>query len=72
MAKPKPRTFTKTIDGREYVQVAYTPGDAVALTFNGWREQLDTAPTTATATKAAATTSASDSTPKKAAPKTTK
>lgn len=67
MAKPKPRTFVKTIDGREFVQVAYTPGDAVALTFNGWREQFDTAPTAA-----ATTTSVSDSTPRKAAPKTTK
>ncbi len=58
MAKRKSRTFVKTIDDREVVQVAHTPGDAVALTFNGWREVLDETPTTA---------AAPESTPKKAA-----
>lgn len=69
MAKTQPRTFIKTIDGREYVQVAHTPGDAVALTFNGWREQLDDpAPTTG---KAAAL-SAPKKAPARPADKTTK
>jgi hypothetical protein len=64
MAKRKIRTFVQTIDGSEVVQVAHTPGDAVALTFNGWREVLDEQPTTTTA---AATESGSASAPKKAA-----
>jgi hypothetical protein len=51
MAKPKTRTFTKTIDGREYVQVAHTPSDAVVLTFNGWREQREPAPAAEPATR---------------------
>jgi hypothetical protein len=58
MAKAKTRTFVKTIDGREYVQVAHSPGDAVQLSFNGWRERIDDTPTT--------TPPASASTPKKA------
>lgn len=57
MAKTKTRTFVKSIDGQEVVQVAYSPADAVQLMFDGWRERTDT-PTPA---------SAPASTPKKAA-----
>jgi len=38
------RTFVKTIDGREVVQDVYTPADAVALKFNGWRESKSDQP----------------------------
>jgi hypothetical protein len=56
MVKPKPRTFVKNIDGVDQFAVAHTPADAVALTFNGWREQVETpaAPAASAPKKAAA------------------
>lgn len=39
MTETQPRVFVKTIDGAESIQYAYSPADAVALQFNGWRER---------------------------------
>lgn len=50
-AKPKPRTFTKVIDGETAVQVAHTPAEAVRLKFGGWIEQTEE-PTAAAASPA--------------------
>lgn len=45
MAKKTPttRTFTKTIDGVEQTQLAYSPADAVRFTYDGWREVTEQA-----------------------------
>lgn len=72
MAKRKSRTFVKDIDGRDYVQVAHTPGDAVALTFNGWRELLDETPTTTTASESTSANAPKKAAARPAADKTTK